>query len=191
MILLLDNFDSFTYNLVDYFEQLGLECFVVRNDVAIEEITIRNYQALIISPGPETPLKSGNLMEVLAFYTGKIPILGICLGHQAIGVQFGAKLEKALKPMHGKISVIEHDEDVLFKAIPKVFKVVRYNSLLLNSIGGPLRIIATTEQNEVMAIAHNSLPIIGIQFHPEAALTEFGLQLLQNWITKNGLVANQ
>lgn len=183
MILLLDNFDSFTYNLVDYFNQLGVECVVKRNDVSLEEIVSMDYDGLVISPGPETPQKSGNLMQVLKYFYDKTPVLGICLGHQAIGEFFGAKLVKALKPMHGKISKVVHQQNHLFEDIPITFNVVRYNSLLLEEINTPLKVIAETDQEEIMAICHQKLPVWGVQFHPEAALTEYGLQLLKNWLT--------
>ena len=190
MILLIDNYDSFTYNLVDYFAQLQVETKVVRNDVSIKEIISLNYQGIVISPGPETPQKSGNLMQVIEYYYQKIPILGICLGHQAIGEFFGATLVKADFPMHGKISNIYHDGNILFRDIPENHEVVRYNSLLLNGIKSPLKIIAQTEAEEVMAIAHISLPIWGVQYHPEAALTQFGLAVLRNWVNDNIVLAS-
>lgn len=184
MILLLDNFDSFTYNLVDYFEQLNVKCHVVRNNVSLDEITKNEFQALVISPGPETPDSSGNLMQVMAYYSGKIPILGICLGHQAIGLHYGAKLVKSSKPMHGKISVVEHNQHSLFNNIPVRFNAARYNSLVIEDVQSPLYIMAATNDGEIMAISHNNLPIVGLQYHPEAALTEYGLKFLQNWIAK-------
>ncbi len=191
MILLLDNFDSFTYNLVDYFAQLGVDCDVKRNDTSLQDIISKEYQAIVLSPGPETPAKAGIMMEVLDHYIGLVPILGICLGHQAIGEYFGANLVKSQKPMHGKVSGIYCEEHQMYKRVPKQHKVVRYNSLLIENIKEPLRVIAKTSTNEVMAIAHNSLPIWGLQYHPEAALSEYGIQTLQNWVAANSVVVNE
>ncbi|GAA4833298.1 aminodeoxychorismate/anthranilate synthase component II [Algivirga pacifica] len=182
MILLLDNFDSFTYNLVDYFGQLGETCHVVRNHTPLEDICQQEYNAVVLSPGPSTPELSGNLMQVLDYYHDKLPILGICLGHQAIGSYFGASLVKAQRPMHGKCSLITHDHSFLFEDIPSPYNVVRYHSLVLEKVSAPLVVNAYTKAQEVMAISHNSLPIYGIQFHPEAIMTDFGLKLLNNWI---------
>jgi anthranilate synthase component 2 len=182
MLLLLDNFDSFTYNLVDYFGQVGVECRVLRNDLPLSEITKYNYEAIVLSPGPESPEKAGNLMEVLEYYVGKLPILGICLGHQAIGQYFGASLEKASKPMHGKVSQINlQTEDLLFKGIPNSLEVVRYHSLILKDLKNGLESIAETMEEEVMIIRHEKYPIRGIQYHPEAVLTQFGLEMIRNW----------
>ncbi len=187
MILLLDNYDSFTYNLVDYFQQLGVECKVFRNDHKFEEITSYPYAGVVLSPGPEVPKKSGQLMKVLDHYKDKLPILGICLGHQAIGELFGEKLYKAKKPMHGKVCSISVEGDPLFKALPKRFNVVRYNSLIIGNNTAHLRAIGFSQDGEVMAIRHESLPIWGVQFHPEAAMTEHGLKLLKNWLDYNNI----
>ena len=188
MILLLDNYDSFTFNLEDYFRQLNTNCKVVRNDVSLETIDALDFEALVISPGPETPSKSGHLMEVLDIYHDKVPILGICLGHQAIGQYFGGKVVKALRPMHGKISQIKVVNDVLFKKIPSEFKVVRYNSLVVDLNDEVLEPIAWSTENELMALRHRYLPIWGLQFHPEAVLTEHGLTIIRNWLKGNQLV---
>ncbi|UII34425.1 aminodeoxychorismate/anthranilate synthase component II [Fulvivirga ulvae] len=186
MILLLDNFDSFTYNLVDYFQQLGIKCEVIRNNVGIKDIISGNYQGIVLSPGPEIPEKAGNLMEVLKYYHNKLPVLGICLGHQAIGEFFGARLIKATKPMHGKISKVALEEDVIFRSMPKSINVVRYNSLIVEHENvGDLKVIARSYDGEIMALRHKELPIWGVQFHPEAALTEYGLDILKNWLTYN------
>ncbi|MEH0156933.1 aminodeoxychorismate/anthranilate synthase component II [Limibacter armeniacum] len=183
MILLLDNFDSFTYNLADYFAQAGEKCHVVRNNTPIKDIICNQYDAVVLSPGPESPQKAGNLMQVLEYYHDKLPVLGICLGHQAIGEFFGASLVKAERPMHGKISFISQmNNDPLFKDLPEKFKIVRYHSLLLEDVKAPLSVTATTDKEEVMAITHQSLPIKGVQFHPEAILTEFGQFIIRNWI---------
>ncbi|HNP17570.1 MAG TPA: aminodeoxychorismate/anthranilate synthase component II [Fulvivirga sp.] len=188
MVLLLDNFDSFTYNLVDYFAQLDIDCNVVRNDVPIEKIKTMPIEAIVISPGPQTPSKAGCLMALINEYHNKIPILGICLGHQAIGEYFGMKLVKAPKPRHGKITSVRHGSDVIFNGIPLDFNVVQYNSLILEVPEvEELQIIASGNGDQVMAVRHKSLPIWGLQFHPEAALTEYGLQLLKNWLDYNKL----
>lgn len=186
MILLLDNFDSFTYNLVDYFEQLGVKCEVVRNNIPLETITSGKYDGIVLSPGPEVPEKAGNLMEVLKYYCGKLPVLGICLGHQAIGLLYGSEIVKAIRPMHGKISRITLKEDVLFAGLPRSINVVRYNSLVvMHEKEAAIRAIARSEDGEIMALRHKELPIWGVQFHPEAALTEYGLDILKNWLTYN------
>ncbi|MCG8387675.1 MAG: aminodeoxychorismate/anthranilate synthase component II [Cytophagales bacterium] len=187
MILLLDNFDSFTYNLVDYFHQLGIECTVVRNNISLTSIVQLEISALVISPGPCTPARSGNLMQVLDHYHDKVPILGICLGHQAIAHYFGGKVVKALRPMHGKLSRVCIEEDPLFRQIPSTFEVARYNSLVVELDNKRVRPIAWSDEREVMALKHSSLPIWGVQFHPEAILTEYGLDLLKNWLYCNNL----
>lgn len=184
MILLLDNYDSFTYNLVDYFDQLGVKSHVLRNSIPLDEIKRNSYKGVVLSPGPETPDKAGNLMAVIDYYHDKLPMFGICLGHQAIGQYFGANLVKAKAPMHGKVSVISHSDDILFKNLPKKINVVRYNSLLIAG-GRHCEVIASTSEDENMAIKHKELPLWGVQFHPEAALTENGLQILKNWATYN------
>lgn len=182
MLLLLDNYDSFTYNLYDYLAQLGLECKVFRNDISLSILKKQAFTGLVLSPGAYTPKASNNLMLILEYYHDKIPVLGICLGHQAIGEFFGAKLVKAKLPMHGKLSRIECQKDILFKHLPQKFKVVRYNSLLIENPNSVLRVIAETSSAEIMAIAHQNLPIWGLQFHPEAALTEYGLEILRNFV---------
>lgn len=185
MVLLIDNYDSFTYNLYDYIKQLGFDCKVFRNDeISILEINaIENLEAIVLSPGPGIPKNAGIMPEVLAQFYDKIPILGICLGHQAIGEFFGAKLVKANKPMHGKTSEIIPKKHFLFNGIIGDFEVMRYHSLLLENVSKPLEIIAETKSKEVMAIAHHSLPIIGIQFHPESILTKNGLIMIQNFLS--------
>lgn len=187
MILLLDNYDSFTYNLVDYIQQLGVACKVYRNDHNFDEITANDYTGVVLSPGPEVPKKSGQLMKVLEYYHEKLPVLGICLGHQAIGEFFGEELFKAQKPMHGKICSIKVDDDPLFRLLPEQFSVVRYNSLIISDISTQLQVIARSESEEVMAIRHKQLPIWGVQFHPEAAMTEHGLKILKNWLDYNNI----
>ncbi|MGD1840751.1 MAG: anthranilate synthase component II [Thermonemataceae bacterium] len=185
MLLLLDNFDSFTYNLVDYFGQLGVRCEVVRNDVPLSKIKQRSYQGIVLSPGPETPQKAGILLDLVDYYHQKLPILGVCLGHQALGTFFGAKLTKAPVPMHGKLSTLVClQEALLLEGIPKQFEVVRYHSLVLTQLPTTLTPLAVTkdEHRTLMIFKHTTLPIYGIQYHPEAVLTEFGLPLLSNWL---------
>ena len=183
MILLLDNFDSFTFNLVDYFAQLGIECEVIRNDVSIEKLRELPIRAIILSPGTGIPTTAGVLMEVVREYHNKVPMLGICLGHQAIGEYFGLNLIKAEHPRHGKITSVNIKENPIFKGLPNKINVVQYNSLILQeNDSDQIEIIATSEYDHIMAIAHKSLPLWGLQFHPEAALTEYGLQMLKNWV---------
>lgn len=191
MILLLDNFDSFTYNLVDYFHRIGVESRVFRNNESLDILTKEEYQAVVLSPGPETPYKAGNLMKVLAYYCKKVPVLGICLGHQAIGMHFGAELEKGKRPMHGKISKINLHPHYLWDGIASPTKVVRYHSLVINKLPEDLEILAETDETEVMAIQHKFLPVCGLQFHPEAVLTENGLQMLRNWAKHHKLTAGK
>jgi anthranilate synthase/aminodeoxychorismate synthase-like glutamine amidotransferase len=181
MILLLDNFDSFTYNLQDYLYQTGLSCEVVRNDVPLDKIILKNYQAVVISPGPGKPADAGNLLSVIDHYQNKLPMLGICLGHQALAGYFGAVVKKADYPMHGKVSQIKCYPDPIFNSMPDHINVVRYHSLITENIPPALKVLAYTSENEIMAFRHISLPIYGLQFHPEAVLTEYGLQLLKNW----------
>ncbi|MEO1053881.1 MAG: aminodeoxychorismate/anthranilate synthase component II [Bacteroidota bacterium] len=185
MILLLDNFDSFTYNLVDYFNQLSVECNVIRNDADMQYVTQFDYEGVVLSPGPSTPDQSGCQNQVIDFYKDKLPMLGICLGHQAIGQFFGAQLTKAIKPMHGKLSEIICSEDYLFEGMEKKFNVVRYHSLVLEKLSDDLSVLALTDVGEIMAFKHNDFPIRALQFHPEAALTQNGFQLLKNWVSFN------
>ena len=183
MLLLLDNFDSFTYNLVDYFGQLGVEAQVVRNDVKLEEIQKLPVQAIVLSPGPGTPQQAGVMMEVIRHYHAKVPMLGICLGHQALGEFFGATLAKGIRPMHGKISEISCEPDAIFEGLPEKMPVVRYHSLVLRQVPESIKPLAHTLEGELMAFRHQTLPLHGLQFHPEAALTTYGLDLLRNWLS--------
>ena len=189
MVLLLDNFDSFTYNLADYLQQAGAGCQVVTNRTPLREIQQLNFNGIVLSPGPETPAKAGNLMEVLGAFYNKMPILGICLGHQAIGQFFGARLIKAIKPMHGKVSEVFCEQDYLFHGLNRPLKVVRYHSLVLEQLPDTLLSTAGTAEGEIMALKHKTLPIRGVQFHPEAILTESGLAMLKNWLLFNNIVA--
>lgn len=182
-VLLLDNYDSFTYNLYDYLLQTGLKCSVVRNDAfSLEELEDIDFQAIVLSPGPKRPADAGLLMPVIAAYFDRVPILGICLGHQAIGEFFGAQLQRAAVPMHGKTTSIIHTNHWLFEDVPSPFQVMRYHSLLLKSLEHTeLECLATSPSGEIMALAHRTLPLLGVQFHPESILTEHGLKLIQNW----------
>lgn len=183
-VLLLDNYDSFTYNLYDYLLQTGVECVVYRNDaLSLNDFTLLDIQAIVLSPGPKRPADAGLLMPLLEHYKTRVPILGICLGLQALGQSFGAPLVKARLPMHGKTSIIRHNHHPLFESIPEYFSVMRYHSLLLETLDHtPLQCIAHSAENEIMALEHPKLPLLGVQFHPESILTEHGLTLLNNWV---------
>ncbi|MDX5418726.1 MAG: aminodeoxychorismate/anthranilate synthase component II [Hymenobacteraceae bacterium] len=183
MLLLLDNFDSFTYNLVDYFGQLGVEVHVVRNDVPLEELQKLPISGIVLSPGPGEPGKAGVMMEVIRHYHEQVPMLGICLGHQALGEFFGATLTKGIKPMHGKISEITCEDDPIFAGLPQKMPVVRYHSLVLKQIPDGIIPLAYTAEGELMAFRHQALPLYALQFHPEAALTTYGLDMLRNWVS--------
>lgn len=183
MLLLLDNFDFFTYNLRDYLEQLGLEVCVKRNNCSLETLKKIPFSALVISPGPGRPYEAGVLMEVLDYYHNRLPILGVCLGHQAIGEYFGASLVRG-EPVHGKVRRLTFPEDsTLFQGFEEESEVVRYNSLLLETPLPEELLPLAYEVNTgvLMALRHQSLPLWGVQFHPEAALTQGGLHLLKNW----------
>ncbi|RYF67661.1 MAG: aminodeoxychorismate/anthranilate synthase component II [Cytophagaceae bacterium] len=182
-VLVVDNFDSFTYMLVDYLQQAGARCRVVRNDEPWDSLIDGPVDAVVLSPGPGIPEQAGYLLDVIAHYYQRVPMLGICLGHQALGEFFGATLAQASRPMHGKVSVIRtQTDDVLWRGLPTEFAVTRYHSLVLTNLPPQLVGTALTEQNEVMALRHRTLPLWGVQFHPEAALTEHGLALIGNWI---------
>lgn len=181
MVLLLDNFDSFTYNLYDYLMRLGVACEVLRNNTPVAAIKQKRFKGIVLSPGPGTPDRAGNMMELVDFYHTKLPILGICLGHQALGQYFGAVLHKAARPMHGKLSQITTTDDYLFKNLPQRMQVVRYHSLVLSQMPASLTTTSVTDAGEVMSFSHSNMPISGIQFHPEAAMTTYGLAILKNW----------
>ncbi|GAB3885445.1 anthranilate synthase component II [Spirosoma agri] len=182
-LLVVDNFDSFTYTLVDYLHQAGATCHVVRNNEPMDRLTKTTVAGVVLSPGPGTPQQAGRLMEVIAHYHQQLPMLGVCLGHQAIGEFFGATLGPAARPMHGKVSEIRvQTDDRLFRNLPRQFAVTRYHSLVLRDLPDTLIATAVTGQHELMAMRHRTLPIWGVQFHPEAALTAFGVPILSNWI---------
>lgn len=184
MLLLLDNYDSFTYNLKDYFEQLGERVMVVKNDeVKATDLFHYSFDQLVLSPGPKTPESAGNMMSIIHEFHQQLPILGICLGHQALGTYFGAELTKAIQPMHGKVSAIEHNGEGIYQNIDNPLKVCRYHSLILKKIEfTDLITTANSKEKECMSFQHSTLPITGMQYHPEAVLTESGLTLLQNWL---------
>jgi len=184
MLLLLDNYDSFTYNLKDYFEQLGETVMVIKNDEqSASELLHLSFDKIVLSPGPKTPALAGHMMDIIDKFHKQVPILGICLGHQALGTYFGAQLAKAIQPMHGKVSSISHTSDGIYSAIPNPLNVCRYHSLILKNLDTTdLIITAETKEKECMGFQHKLLPLTGIQYHPEAILTEHGLKLLQNWL---------
>jgi anthranilate synthase/aminodeoxychorismate synthase-like glutamine amidotransferase len=183
MWILIDNYDSFTHILHHYLLQLNTDVRVLRNDaVSLEEVITLAPERIIISPGPQTPLEAGITSDIITYFVSKIPILGICLGHQALGMYFGARLNKALQPVHGNTASIFHNQDELFKDIPQSFLAMRYHSLIIDNYSNTDIVpLAFTDEHELMAFKHKIYPATGIQFHPESILTEFGLQLLQNW----------
>ena len=182
MVLLIDNFDSFSHILADYLRQLGMDLHIVRNDVDPGLLLAQEWEALVLSPGPETPEKAGNLMAILGQYVYEIPVLGICLGHQALGQFFGASLVKGRQPVHGKVhEVFQRKSHPYLEGIPESFNVTRYHSLEIRNLPDQLQVLLETEKGELMAFAHAHLPILGIQYHPEAHLTQFGLEILGNW----------
>jgi len=182
-ILLLDNFDSFTWNLVDYFEQLGVAVSVKRNNVTLEEVIAEAYHGVVLSPGPGIPEDAGILMDVIQYYHRRLPMLGICLGHQALGTFFGADLVRAARPMHGKVSRAHCLPFPMFQEIPETTDVVRYHSLVLKNCPSALQVTAESlDGREIMAIQHAELPLWGFQFHPEAVLTQHGMHVLRNWL---------
>ncbi|ADB36718.1 anthranilate synthase component II [Spirosoma linguale] len=182
-LLVVDNFDSFTYMLVDYLQQAGAVCRVVRNDESLSCLTSDLVDGVVLSPGPGSPKAANRLMAVIDHYHRHLPMLGVCLGHQALGEFFGATLSRASQPMHGKISTVRTlKEDCLWREVPATFEVTRYHSLVLTALPTDLIPTAVTEQNEIMAMRHRTLPLWGVQFHPEAALTQYGFTVIQNWI---------
>ena len=185
MILMIDNYDSFTYNLVQYMGELGADIRVERNDrISIDEIESLAPKKIVISPGPCTPAKAGISVEVIKYFSGKVPVLGVCLGHQSVGAAFGGEIIKAGKLMHGKTSEVRHDGKTLFKDLPNPFTATRYHSLVLNRKTLPdcFEITAESDDNEIMGIRHKGLPVEGVQFHPESILTPNGKDLLKNFI---------
>ncbi|NOY53672.1 MAG: aminodeoxychorismate/anthranilate synthase component II [Deltaproteobacteria bacterium] len=185
MLFMIDNYDSFTYNLVQYLGELGEEPVVYRNDrITVGEIEAMKPDRLVISPGPCTPKEAGISVEVIRHFAGKLPILGVCLGHQSIGAAFGAEIVGAKKLMHGKTSQVKHDGKGVFRGLPNPFTATRYHSLVIErgSLPDDLLVTAEAEDGEIMGIRHRSLPIEGVQFHPESILTEVGHDLLRNFL---------
>jgi anthranilate synthase/aminodeoxychorismate synthase-like glutamine amidotransferase len=189
MLLVIDNYDSFTYNLVQYLGELGQSVRVVRNDeIAATEIGAMVPTHIVISPGPCTPNEAGISLETIKLWAGKIPILGVCLGHQAIGQAFGGRIVRAARVMHGKTSKIFHDEKGVFTGLPNPFEATRYHSLLIERASVPdcLEVTAKTWDEEIMAVRHKTLPVEGVQFHPESFLTTVGKDLLRNFLERRG-----
>jgi len=185
MILVIDNYDSFTYNLVQYFGELGADVLVKRNDeITIPEIEALAPEKLCISPGPCTPNEAGISCDVIRQFGGKIPLLGVCLGHQSIGQVYGGDVVRADRLMHGKTSPIHHTGENVFAGLPNPFEATRYHSLLVKRDTLPtcLKITAETEEGEIMGLAHRELPVYGVQFHPESILTTEGKNLLRNFL---------
>jgi len=185
MILMIDNFDSFTYNLVQYFEVLGEEVLVYRNNaLSMEEIEKLSPDYIVISPGPCTPREAGISVEVIKKFSGKIPILGVCLGHQSIAYAFGGKIISARRLMHGKTSQIFHDGKTIFKGLPNPFEATRYHSLAVDEKTLPVEfeVSARAEDGEIMGIRHRKFVLEGVQFHPESILTKGGMKLLKNFL---------
>jgi anthranilate synthase component 2 len=185
MLLVIDNYDSFTYNLVQYFLELDEEVRVFRNDeITIDEIGRLKPSTIVISPGPCTPNEAGISVPTIQEFAGKIPILGVCLGHQAIGQAFGGKIIRAKKVMHGKTSMIRHDGKTIFKDLPNPFEATRYHSLVIEKESLPdcLEVTAWTDDSEIMGVRHKTLKVEGVQFHPESILTKEGKELLSNFI---------
>jgi len=185
MILMIDNYDSFTYNLVQYLGQLGQDVVVYRNDgITIDEIRRLTPDAIFLSPGPCTPKEAGITVDVIREFHKSVPILGVCLGHQAIGYTFGGNVIRAGRLMHGKTSQILHDGNSIFKGLPNPFTAGRYHSLLVEKVSLPscLEISAETEEGEIMGIRHQEYPVEGIQFHPESILTPHGKRIIKNFL---------
>jgi anthranilate synthase component 2 len=184
-ILVIDNYDSFTYNLVQYFGELGASVKVVRNnEVTVDDVARMKPAQIVISPGPCTPSEAGISLDTIRRFSGEIPILGVCLGHQAIGQAFGGKVVRAKRVMHGKVSMVRHDGKGVFTGLPAGVTVTRYHSLAVEreSLPACLVVTAETEEGEIMGLRHRTLPVEGVQFHPEALLTEHGHAMLKNFM---------
>ena len=189
MILLIDNYDSFTYNIVQYFGELGADVTVVRNDeITLEEVIAlvaeQGMERVVISPGPSSPKEAGISVAAIQHFAGKLPVLGVCLGHQSIGAAFGGDIIRAGQQMHGKTSVITTDQQGVFAGLPKQFTVNRYHSLVIdkNTLPDCLEITATSEDGEIQGVRHKTLAVEGVQFHPESILTEHGHAMLKNFL---------
>lgn len=185
MILMIDNYDSFTYNLVQYFGEMGQDLRVHRNNkITVSEIKQMAPEKIVISPGPCTPKEAGVSVEVIKHFAGKVPILGVCLGHQSICYAFGGEIVRAERLMHGKTSLVHHDGAGVFKGLPNPFTATRYHSLIARreSLPDCLLITAETDEREIMGVRHRDYPIEGVQFHPEAILTDAGKDLIKNFV---------
>jgi len=185
MLLLIDNYDSFTFNLVHFLGERGGDCEVVRNDkLTVEDALARRPEAIVLSPGPCTPNEAGICLDLIAAAAGKIPVLGVCLGHQAIGQAFGGQVVRAPAPMHGKLSSVSHAGTDIFAGLPSPFKATRYHSLIVARDTLPEALVATawTEDGIIMGMRHRTLPIFGVQFHPESIASEHGKDLLGNFL---------
>jgi anthranilate synthase component 2 len=185
MLLMIDNYDSFTYNLVQYFGELKQDVAVYRNDeITLDKIAELHPERIVISPGPCTPNEAGVSVPLIERFAGKLPILGVCLGHQSIGQAFGGKIVHAQRVMHGKTSAIHHHSTGVFRGLPNPFHATRYHSLVIERASLPdcLEITAWTDDGEIMGVRHKTLPIEGVQFHPESILTEHGHALLENFL---------
>ena len=188
MLLMIDNYDSFTYNLVQYFGELGEECLVYRNDeITLHDMEKLSPSRLVISPGPCDPDQAGISLAAIEHFTGKIPVLGVCLGHQAIGQVFGGQVVRAPRLMHGKTSKLMHDNQSLYKEIPQGTEIMRSHSLTVDEASLPSSLIATsrTEEGELMGFRHRTHPTEGVQFHPESIMTAFGKQMMQQWLIQH------
>ena len=186
MVLVLDNYDSFTYNLVQYLGELGQELKVVRNDaMTVDQIAALKPERIVISPGPCTPKEAGISVDTIKRLAGNIPILGVCLGHQSIGEAFGGEVVRAERLMHGKTSMIRHDQRTVFRNLPNPFEATRYHSLIVRreTLPSCLEISAETAEGEIMGLRHRTYPIEGVQFHPESILTRPGKDLLRNFLS--------
>jgi anthranilate synthase component 2 len=186
MLLMIDNYDSFTYNLVQYFGELGEQVVVRRNDeITLEEIPKLGPDRIVISPGPCSPKEAGISVPLIKAYAGRYPILGVCLGHQSIGYAFGGEVVHAHELMHGKVSLVHHANKGVFRGLPNPFRATRYHSLAVRRETLPdcLEITAWTDDGEIMGLRHKTLPVEGVQFHPESILTEHGHDLLKNFLT--------
>ncbi len=186
MILVLDNYDSFTYNLVQYFGELGADLHVVRNDqISVDEIAKLGPERIVVSPGPCTPHEAGISCEVIKTFGGRLPILGVCLGHQCIGEVYGGEVVRADRLMHGKTSPILHTGTGVFAGLPSPFEATRYHSLIVkrDTLPDVLEITAETAEGEIMGLQHKTLPVHGVQFHPESILTTEGKRLMQNFLS--------
>jgi anthranilate synthase component 2 len=187
MLLMIDNYDSFTYNIVQYFGELGEEVRTVRNDeITLNDIDVLKPDRICISPGPKSPVDAGISVDVLQQFAGKLPILGVCLGHQAIGAAFGGKVVRAKEVMHGKTSRIAHTGEGVFKDLPSPFTVIRYHSLAIERASLPdcLEVTAWTDDGEIMGVRHKQFDIEGVQFHPESILSEHGHALFKNFLER-------